>query len=728
MFGLPIIDLFVICLYFIAIIGIGFWSMRRISNQEDFFLAGRRSGKILQTFAAFGQATSSENAVGVTTTTFTNGAGGIWSTLLMLFATPMYWITSPWFRRLRIMTMGDFFEDRYGSQRMAATYAVIGCFCMMVNIALGFNAMTKTIVAITPKSVEQYSEAELHEYQKAVELEKLEAADYSTLTETEKKQLNTLQLQKPSKIFPHVNESVIIWVVCLIVMIYAISGGLEAAFISDLVQGVFIIILSVILLPFAWAKISDTFGGDSMFDAFRIIHERLPESFFDIFGSPASIDFTWYYIAAAAFMATTTVVMTPNMLVTTAAAKDELSARIGFTSGNYMKRFCTILWGMLGLAAIVLYHDSINNPDMVWGYATLDLLGPLKIGLVGLMIACLMAALMSTADCLMLTASSLIIRNLYRPLFPNLSERHYVFFGRIAGAVVVIGGALIATQFDSILVMIKLVWEFNIIVAASFWLGIKWRRATRKAAWASILTALMFFSIGSIFTPIIFPGLRTHDYLLKMTNPKPLERVFVAHEADVEQRNTEIAKWEELNAEGYDMGTRPIRLEVGESYIKIDKLPKKAIFWTQGVRANENGIKYGKGMLNLELIAIEKLGFDLSKNSYALNETIRVLIRALTPFLILLLVSLVTAPDDKKRLDRFFVKMKTPVNPNPEIDKQEMKLSYQNPGRFDHIKLFPNTNWELNKWNKVDAIGFILSLMVLVSIILLLKVLVSIGG
>ena len=174
-----------------------------------------------------------------------------------------------------------------------------------------------------------------------MELERLEAADYTTLSADQQNQLHELLLQSPRKIFPYVSESVIIWIVCLIVMIYAVSGGLEAAFLSDLVQGVFIIILSFILLPFAWLKISHLFGGDSMFDAFRIIHERLPESFFDIFGSPASIDFTWYYIAAVSFMATINVVMTPNMLVTTAAAKDEYAARVGFTSGSYMKRFCT---------------------------------------------------------------------------------------------------------------------------------------------------------------------------------------------------------------------------------------------------------------------------------------------------------------------------------------------------------------------------------------------------
>ena len=253
--------------------------------------------------------------------------------------------------------------------------------------------------------------------------------------------------------------------------------------------------LSIILLPFAWAKINVIYGGKGVYGALQTIHERLPESFFDLLGSPASIDFTWYYITAVAVMSTITVVMTPNMIVVVGAAKDEYSARLGFTSGNFMKRFCTILWGLLGLAAIVLYGESVSNPDMVWGYATRDLLGSLNLGLVGLMIACLMAALMSTADCLMITASSLIIRNLYRPLYPEKTERHYLLIGRIAGATVVIGGAYVATQFESIFHMIKLVWEFNIIVAASFWVGLKWRRATKNAAWHLSSRRLLFFHL-----------------------------------------------------------------------------------------------------------------------------------------------------------------------------------------------------------------------------------------
>ena len=78
---------------------------------------------------------------------------------------------------------------------------------------------------------------------------------------------------------------------------------------------------------------------------------------------------------------------------------------------------------MFALAAIVLYADKVHHSDLVWGHASRDLLGPLNLGLVGLMIACLMAALMSTVDCLMLTCSSLITENLYRPLAPGREPR-----------------------------------------------------------------------------------------------------------------------------------------------------------------------------------------------------------------------------------------------------------------------------------------------------------------
>jgi SSS family solute:Na+ symporter len=226
MFGLTYLDVIMILIYFAAIILIGVYSMRRIKNKEDYFLGGRRFGKLIQTFAAFGQATSTENVVGVTTTTFHNGASGIWSAMVMLFSTPMYWITSPWFRRLRLLTLGDFFEERYRSRRMAAVYAIIGCICMMA-ISPSSQRMTKTIVATLPKTPAQFSLQEQSEYNRAMILEHLKSP--LRLPVRADRRVWPSCASNAAKFFPieRIRDHLI---VCLIVVLYAVSGGLQAPF------------------------------------------------------------------------------------------------------------------------------------------------------------------------------------------------------------------------------------------------------------------------------------------------------------------------------------------------------------------------------------------------------------------------------------------------------------------------------------------------------------------
>ncbi len=724
MFGLQWVDIIVIVVYFAVVVAIGVWASRRIKDQTDYFLAGRKFGKFIQTFAAFGQGTSADSAVGVTTTTFSNGIAGVWSSLLYLFATPLYWMVMPWMRRLRLISLGDFFEERYGSKRMAGLYAVIGAIGMMTILAVGFSAMSKTIVALTPKNAAQYTAAERAEYQQAVRLDTLESKPAGALTAAQIAQRDRLRIEKPDKMFFHLDPAILIWVVCFVVMLYAIAGGLEAAFLTDTLQGMFIVVLTLLLFPFAFGKINAMFGGEGVMGAMQAVHTRLPQSYFEIFGSPVTQDFTWYYIAALTLMVTVNVVIQPNSLIATGSAKGEYECRFGFVAGNYMKRICTVLWAFFALLAVALYHGKIGNPDLVWGYATLDLLGPLNIGLVGLMIACLMAALMSTADCMMITGSSLLTHNIYRPLVKNKSEHHYVTVGRVIGALVVIGGALIATQFDTILQQLKLWWELNVMVAAAFWLGMKWRRATRVAAWSSIVATMTIFFLLPMTLPQLMPSLKTSESLLKTTEAREITREYTATGMDVEKRNEEIAAWK-VNP----VGEEPQTVRAGEVYMQTYTQPARSIFWGKGIKLDQNGRKYGSGMLSLELVLLDRMGFDLSRNPYALNETIRILIRTIVPFLILIAVSLLTRRDDKALLDRFFVKMKTPVHTDPAEDARRLEGSYADPHRFDHTNLFgPGSDWEFNKWTRTDAVGFLVSCALAAGVILLLVGLISLGA
>ncbi|NJM16602.1 MAG: hypothetical protein HC896_15610 [Bacteroidales bacterium] len=79
---------------------------------------------------------------------------------------------------------------------------------------------------------------------------------------------------------------------------------------------------------------------------------------------------------------------------------------------------------------MLLFGKEVADPDKLWGYASRQLLAPLNAGLIGLMIASLMAALMSTADMMMITCSGLITHGVYRPLVTGKTENHYVQVGR----------------------------------------------------------------------------------------------------------------------------------------------------------------------------------------------------------------------------------------------------------------------------------------------------------
>ena len=88
-----------------------------------------------------------------------------------------------------------------------------------------------------------------------------------------------------------------------------------------------------------------------------------------------------------------------------------------------------------------------------------------------------------------------------------------------------------------------------------------------------------------------------------------------------------------------------------------------------------------------------------------------------------------TRRDDRAVLDRFFVKMKTPVESDPEEDVRQLELSYANPRRFDDRNLFgPGSDWEFNKWNRTDTIGFVISCVAAIGVILLLVGVISLGG
>lgn len=720
MFGLSSADWIFIAVYSVVMVTIGLVAMLRVKNQEDFFLGGRKYGKFFQIFTSFSQAAGSDTAVGTVTMTYRDGAGGICSHLALLWATPLYWFTAPWYRRMRLLTLGDFFRERYQSRNMALFYSIIASFFLITVIGLGLKGATLTLTGITLKPESALTPTEQVEYAKALQLEMLSqrGAD-GNLTAAESQQLQSLRLQRPRHEFSYLGQTPLAWFLATIVFIYSIAGGFKAATWTNAVHGFLILILSVLLLPFAVARLDSIHSAHGIFSAGKILHQELPGRFFPMFGSANNADFTWYFIIALSVMATLNVAVQPNQLTANASARDESAARIGFMSGNFIKRFCTVMWGITGLLAFALYHNEIQNPDLVWGHATRDLLQTAGFGLVGLMVACLFSAFHSTAATLMISASSLFTRNVYEPLFPGRSEAHYLWVGRCASAGVLVASVLICVAYDTMLEMLKFFWEYNAVVAATFWCGLKWRRATRVGAWASMGIAFVLFLLLPAGLPALFPNLRTDERFLAMTQEQTTTQRYTATARDVEERQLQIANWQ-------GTGNPPPPLRAGDVVTQTVSIPPRAIYWAEGIR-EVNGVKQGEGLFYPEMFLANHF-FDVTRNANAVNETMRYSYKILLPFLILIVVSLATRPDNSLETRNFFIRMRVKVLRDKEEDARAVQAAYAHPESTRAALLFPGSPLEFFKWDKEDTIGFLAGCLLVVAIFGFLYFILNFGG
>ncbi len=167
-----------------------------------------------------------------------------------------------------------------------------------------------------------------------------------------------------------------------------------------------------------------------------------------------------------------------------------MESRIGVTYGTYIKRVCTVAWAFTGLCAIALIPD-LENPDLAFGKIAQMLL---PAGLVGLLLASVLASVQSTCDALMVTASGIFTRNIYKVFFvKNEKESHYLFVGRISSLIIVMGGLGFAFSLPGVVAAIELFWKLPALLGIPFWMGIFWRRANPAAVWISFISAAVVF-------------------------------------------------------------------------------------------------------------------------------------------------------------------------------------------------------------------------------------------
>jgi hypothetical protein len=340
------------------------------------------------------------------------------------------------------------------------------------------------------------------------------------------------------------------------------------------------------------------------------------------------------------------------------SARDEFSARFGAVTGTYAKRFMIIMWSFCGLIAFALYSgaDALSDPDLAWGAMSRQLLGP---GLLGLMLAGLLAGNMSSVAAQTMSASALIVRNLWRPLRPGMTDADMVSAGRWTIVAILVLGVLAALSAENIFTFFQLVLTINVPFGAAVLLVFFWRRLTAPAVWFAVIVTTLVNLVGPLAL-VRWDAVRL--------NPALTIRV-----ADAAGREQPVF---------FD---NVARLRPSDPASPLE----------------------GRDRFHTELYLLDCAGVPVERLTPGHRFAARLFFDALLPFVLLIAVSLVTKAPAREKLDFFFGRMKTPVAATPELDAAALALTTRDPHRFDHLKLFPRSSWEFTKWDRLDTIGFL---------------------
>ncbi len=436
-------DLIIIGLYFCVVFAIGFYFSIKERTSTDYFLAGRNVGWFAIGASLFVSNISTEHFIGLAGSGASSGlAVGHFEWLACFMLLILGWIFVPFYLRSNVFTMPEFLERRFN--RSCATY--------LASISVIAYVFTKISV---------------HLYAAAVVLERV--VGWSPMT------------------------AAIILVVAT--GIYTVAGGLAAVIYTDLVQTLILVTGAVVL----------TLIGLNHVGGFAGLRAALPPDYFHMIKPAGDTAFPWTGIFFGApilgiWYWCTDQVMVQRVL----SAKSEGHAKAATIFAGFLKILPVFILVLPGLIAVALYRElfkfgpngEVLNGDIAYPTMIVNLL---PSGLVGLMIAALLAALMGAMSSVFNSASTLVTLDFYKKWRPNATERNLVTFGRAATGIMVLLGLLwvpfIHLISSQLYIYLQSVQAYiSPPIAACFILGILWPRLNGAGALSSLLTG---FGLGA---------------------------------------------------------------------------------------------------------------------------------------------------------------------------------------------------------------------------------------
>jgi len=283
-------------------------------------------------------------------------------------------------------------------------------------------------------------------------------------------------------IFPEAELWLIILGLSLCAGAYTVLGGLRAVIITDAIQTVLILAGAVTVTWLAWERV----GGwapvravtpPEMLSLVRPADDATLPWTGLLFGVPVLGFYFWC----------TNQFMVQRVL----SARNAQHARYGLLFAAALKLPVLFIMVFPGSLARVLYPE-LDNPDLVYPTLLFDLL---PAGLTGLVVAGVLAALMSSIDSTLNSASTLVTMDFVRQAQPQLSSAGLMTVGRYTAFAFMLLAAAWAPfieSFGSLFRYLQTVLAFiapPIVVV--FLLGVLWPGMTTRAAFASLMTGLV---------------------------------------------------------------------------------------------------------------------------------------------------------------------------------------------------------------------------------------------
>ena len=435
------LDLAIIGVNFLIVFGIGFYFSRRERTSEEYFLAGRDVGWFFIGASLFVSNISTEHFIGLSGTGASSGlAVGHFEWLACLILLILGWVFVPFYLRSNVFTMPQFLERRFNRQ----------CAVYLAGISIIAYIFTKISVQL---------------YAASVVLERV--AGWS------------------------------LWKTAIVLVIatgiYTIAGGLAAVIYTDTVQTLILITGAVALTLIGLHRV----GG------FAHLQAMVPPSYFHMIKPATDSAFPWTGIFFGAPILGIWYWCTDQVIVQRVlSARDEGHAKAGTIFAGFLKILPVFMLVLPGIIAYALFPDQVKEkPD--YAYPTL-VLNLLPTGLVGLVMAALLAAVMGAMSSVFNSASTLVTLDFYKKIRPEASERQLVNFGRIAtGGMVLLG--LLWVPFIHLLSAQLYIYLQSVQayisppIAACFVFGILWPRLNGQGAISSLLVGFVLGASRFVF-------------------------------------------------------------------------------------------------------------------------------------------------------------------------------------------------------------------------------------